>query len=453
MPVSSEVSKSGPYTGNGVTTSFGYSFKIFDASHIRVVRTEAGVDTDLTTGFSVTGVGSNSGSVVFDVAPSATQKITLLRRVPQTQELDLFNQGAYFAEDIERALDLATMRDQQLQERLERAVTVPLGSTTSPETLIETLITASIAAVNAANEAAASAQAALEKANSMLRARGAWLTSTLYSPSDQFTYGGAVYLTVTEHTSTTVSADLGAGKIILWVDKGAAGTGSGDMLKAESLAGLADYPLALSRLGGQPTNANLTALAAETTTGIRVRTGAGTTALRSVVSTDGSIIVTNGDGVSGNITLSSQATFSAAVPTTSGTAHDVTGIPSTAREVEIYFAGNSLTGTNNYLVQLLVDGLPVTSGYTSSSGTSGVETDFSSGFGIHVASAARSLNGMMRLVRVGTGLWVQSHSVGLNPADANGGGRISGVGTVNGIRLTRTGADTFDAGSFYVSWR
>lgn len=128
MPVTSEVAKSGPYTGNGVTVSFPYSFKILDASHIRVVRTEDGADTDLVAGFTVGGVGLDAGgAVVFIAAPTALQQITLVRNVPITQEIDLVNQGAFFAEVVERGFDLAAMRDQQLQEQIDRSVKLTIG--------------------------------------------------------------------------------------------------------------------------------------------------------------------------------------------------------------------------------------------------------------------------------------------------------------------------------------
>ncbi len=128
MTVPSAVSKSGPYTGNGVTVSFAYQFRILDASHIQVVRTEGGVDTVLTTGFTVTGVGNANGNVVFAVAPTAAQKITLIRNVPFVQQTDLENQGAYYAQTIEDALDLGVMRDQQLQEQVGRSVKIPVGA-------------------------------------------------------------------------------------------------------------------------------------------------------------------------------------------------------------------------------------------------------------------------------------------------------------------------------------
>ena len=128
MTVASEVNRSGPYTGNGVTTVFAYGFRIVDEAHIQVVRTEANADTILALGtdYTVSGVGDEGGgSITTTVAPTAAQKITLLRNVPFTQETDLENQGAYFAETVEAEFDLSAMRDQQLKELLGRAVTLP----------------------------------------------------------------------------------------------------------------------------------------------------------------------------------------------------------------------------------------------------------------------------------------------------------------------------------------
>ncbi|MCK1685627.1 hypothetical protein [Bradyrhizobium sp. 145] len=125
MTVASEVNRSGPYIGNGVTTNFNYGFRILDEAHIQVIRSQAGVDTVLTLGgdYTVSGVGNDAGgAITIAVAPTATQTITILRSVPFTQETDLENQGAYFAETIEAALDLSAMRDQELRERQDRAI-------------------------------------------------------------------------------------------------------------------------------------------------------------------------------------------------------------------------------------------------------------------------------------------------------------------------------------------
>jgi hypothetical protein len=146
-------------------------------------------------------------------------------------------------------------------------------------------------------------------------------------------------------------------------------------------------------------------------------------------------------------------TFSTNTPTTSGTAFDFTGLASTVTEIEVFFQAVSLTGTSGLIVQLIVSGTPLTTGYTSSSGTSGAETGSTAGFFVFTSSAAQAVSGIMSIVRAASGIWVEAHSISLGSADANGGGFISGVGTVTGIRLTRPGADTFDAGNVAISYR
>jgi hypothetical protein len=131
MTVASEVNRSGPYIGNGVTRTFNYGFRILDKDHIKVIRAQAGVETVLVidADYTVTGVGDASGgSIAMVNAPTSAQTITNLLNVPFTQEIDLENQGPYFAETIESALDLSVMRDQQMAEVLSRAVLIPASS-------------------------------------------------------------------------------------------------------------------------------------------------------------------------------------------------------------------------------------------------------------------------------------------------------------------------------------
>ncbi|XAZ21703.1 hypothetical protein LVY75_23090 [Sinorhizobium sp. B11] len=129
MTISSEINRSGPYSGDGATTAFDYKFKILEPRHLQVIRTDAsGTDTILVldADYTVTGVGNDGGgSAVITPAPAAGSRVTLLLDVPFTQETDLENQGAYYAETVEQALDLVVMRLQQLKERAARAVTIP----------------------------------------------------------------------------------------------------------------------------------------------------------------------------------------------------------------------------------------------------------------------------------------------------------------------------------------
>ena len=133
MTVASATARSGPYAGNGSTTVFAYTFRVLDEAHLRVVLTDsAGNETvqTLATHYGVSGVGdSGGGSVTMVTAPATGETLTVLRDVPFTQETDYQNQGAYYAETVEDALDLLTMADQQLEERIDRSVTLPVAST------------------------------------------------------------------------------------------------------------------------------------------------------------------------------------------------------------------------------------------------------------------------------------------------------------------------------------
>jgi len=127
MTVSSEISLSGPYLCNGATKEFDYRFRIFDAGHLRVRLHDGLVPTDMFSGsdYTVTGVGNEGGGkVVMNAPPPAGKQLTITRDVPFVQETDLENQGAFYIEVIERALDEAAIRDQQLKEELGRAVVI-----------------------------------------------------------------------------------------------------------------------------------------------------------------------------------------------------------------------------------------------------------------------------------------------------------------------------------------
>ena len=58
----------------------------------------------------------------------------------------------------------------------------------------------------------------------------------------------------------------------------------------------------------------------------------------------------------------------------------------------------------------------------------------------------------MDIARVGSGAWAASHSVNISGAESNGGGFITGVGTVTGVRVTRSSGN-FDAGILNISYR
>lgn len=128
MTVSTEVDHN-DYTGNGVTTSFPYTFRIFTKTDLMVQVVDLNENITvltLDTDYSVTGAGAYSGGSV--VLPSPLEngwQISISRELPATQETDLRNQGKFFAEVHEDAFDKLTMLIQQCFSFLRLALRKP----------------------------------------------------------------------------------------------------------------------------------------------------------------------------------------------------------------------------------------------------------------------------------------------------------------------------------------
>ena len=94
MTVSTEVDHN-EYTGNGVTTSFPYTFEFQKSDLVVQVSDLNGNVTELVldTGYTVTGAGTYSGGSVVLPSPLATGwRITIDRVLDVVQDTDLRNQ-------------------------------------------------------------------------------------------------------------------------------------------------------------------------------------------------------------------------------------------------------------------------------------------------------------------------------------------------------------------------
>jgi hypothetical protein len=143
MTVSSTTVKNS-YSGNGSTTVFAYTYRIFADSDLQVIiRSAAGTETTktITTHYTVAGAGNaNGGSVTFTPGnvPTATETVVLRREVPQTQAIDYIANDPFPAESHEEGLDRATMNIQQLQEEVDRSIKLSRTNTmTSTEFTVD----------------------------------------------------------------------------------------------------------------------------------------------------------------------------------------------------------------------------------------------------------------------------------------------------------------------------
>lgn len=217
MTISSETRKAGPYTGNGSQTSFPFTFKVFTTADVQVIRTDlAGNETTLVLGtdYTVT-LNSNQdsnpgGTVTTTSAPASGFLITLTSQVSATQSTDLTNQGGFYPNVINTALDKMTILVQQLKEQVSRAVKVNISSSITPEQLVAELESGATTATAAAAAASASqAAAASSETNAAASASAAqnYVGNIIQNPilgDDVFSGNGAT-------TAFTLSRNMGTG--------------------------------------------------------------------------------------------------------------------------------------------------------------------------------------------------------------------------------------------------
>ena len=131
MTVSSTTRKTALNVGNGVTTSFAFTFKVQSSADIVVYRLENGVQDEVDTADYTVSLNANQntnpgGSVLFDTAPTSAQSFIISTDADATQELNIQNQATFNPATVMEALDKLTIQVQQLKEKLNRAVTFPI---------------------------------------------------------------------------------------------------------------------------------------------------------------------------------------------------------------------------------------------------------------------------------------------------------------------------------------
>jgi hypothetical protein len=227
MTISSTTVKNS-YNGDGSTTTFSYTFKIFANSDLQVIIRNNTTATEtvktLTTHYTVTGVGSASGgSVIFTAGniPASGETVVLRRAVPQTQAIDYIANDPFPAESHEEGLDRAMMTLQQVQEEVTRSIKLSRTNTmTSTEFTVGSSDRANkVLAFDSSGEIAVTQEIGTF--------RGNWSAGVSYQQRDLIkdTTNNNIYIANTAHTSSgslPISSNADSAKWNLIVDAASA---------------------------------------------------------------------------------------------------------------------------------------------------------------------------------------------------------------------------------------
>jgi hypothetical protein len=124
--------RAGPFEGNGATTAFPFSFKLFDEADIQVLLVAADgvedtlvLDSDYTVVLNADQDAMPGGAVHYPMtgeALASPDTLTVVGSLPYDQQTDLPTGGAYRAQVVENTFDRVVMQIQQLVEQAGRTL-------------------------------------------------------------------------------------------------------------------------------------------------------------------------------------------------------------------------------------------------------------------------------------------------------------------------------------------
>lgn len=149
MTISSNIRKAGPFVGNGTASNFAFTFKVFQATDLEVVRLNVStkvetilvINSNYTVSLNADQNSNPGGSITLTAGALASGfNLVITSDIENLQPTDIVNQGGFYPDVIEDALDRATIQIQQLQEAVDRSAKLPITSSADADALVADIV-------------------------------------------------------------------------------------------------------------------------------------------------------------------------------------------------------------------------------------------------------------------------------------------------------------------------
>ena len=168
MTVASTLRRAGPYTGNGATREFAFTFKVFEAKDLSVYRsTDTAeellvLDTDYSVELEADQDNSPGGKVILKAPLEDGRRLAIISTVSYDQLAVFTNKGGFYPKTLNLVNDKTVILIQQLLEQVSRALITDPTDTITPRQLRDKLLAAvdeAVAAAGASKETLAACEA------------------------------------------------------------------------------------------------------------------------------------------------------------------------------------------------------------------------------------------------------------------------------------------------------
>jgi len=207
MTINSLIRKTSPFVGNGSVATFPFTFKVFTQNEVVVVKKENATSQEttltITADYTVTlnpdQNGNPGGSVTLTAGNLATGfTLVITSDLEALQQTDLTNQGGFYPEVINDALDKSVILHQQQQDELNRSIKFSLTNSIGSLEITED------AAARANKVLAFDGSGEFQVAQELGVFRGDWAAGVTYNKRDLVRDSGNynVYICIGNHTSS-----------------------------------------------------------------------------------------------------------------------------------------------------------------------------------------------------------------------------------------------------------